>query len=107
MLAMARFFTNQPFFRFAAVSTNSTKYPNENELMAYVVMCLKMRLLELLNRTSATSVALIFESSDRADDLLIEHFGTLEFERAEIRFLLNTALCKKAPVMLPWKLRIS
>jgi hypothetical protein len=80
MLAMARFFRSQPFFRFAVVSTNATKYPDENELMAYVSMCLKMRILEILNRTSATSVALVFESSDRADDLLIEHFGALELE---------------------------
>ena len=50
MLAMARFFRTNPFFRFAVVSTNATKYPDENELMAYVAMCLKQRILEILNR---------------------------------------------------------
>jgi hypothetical protein len=78
MAAMNRFFRTQPFFRFAALGTLATKHPRDRELMAWVIDVLKQRrLLEIVNRTPARSVALIFETSQRSDKLLMEYFGQL------------------------------
>src|SRR5215472_11279317 len=63
--AMNRFFANQPFFRFAAIATNVTQYPTEAELMHWVMHVLKQRIIEVISRTPALSVALVFEASDR------------------------------------------
>jgi hypothetical protein len=78
--AMGRFFANQPFFRFAAVSSLSTEYPRDRELMAWVMLVLKVRIAEILSRTPARSVALVFEASQRADPLVMQFFGALELE---------------------------
>jgi hypothetical protein len=78
LTAMNRFFANQPFFRFAAIATNATQYPTEAELMSWVMQVLKQRIVEVINRTPARSVAVIFEASDRANKLVAEHFGLLE-----------------------------
>jgi hypothetical protein len=80
MAAMGRFFARQPFYRFAAVATLTTEYPREQELMAWVMPVLKVRIAEILSRTPARSVALVFEASQRADPLLIQFFGALELE---------------------------
>jgi hypothetical protein len=80
MAAMGRFFANQPFYRFAAVATLKTEYPRERELMAWVMLVLKVRIAEILSRTPARSVALVFEASQRADPLVIQFFGTLELK---------------------------
>jgi hypothetical protein len=39
---------------------------------------LKQRIVEVINRTPARSVAVIFEASDLANKLVVEHFGSLE-----------------------------
>jgi hypothetical protein len=78
--AMGRFFANQPFFRFAAVATVNTEYPRDRELMAWVMIVLKVRIAEILSRTPARSVALVFEASQRADPLVMQFFGALELE---------------------------
>src|SRR5262249_10583177 len=44
--AMGRFFADQPFFRFAAVATVNTEYPRNQELMAWVMVVLKVRIAE-------------------------------------------------------------
>jgi hypothetical protein len=75
---MGRFFANQPFFRFAAVASLRTEYPRERELMARVMLVLKVRIAEILSRTPAGSVALVFEASQRADPLVMQFFGGLE-----------------------------
>jgi hypothetical protein len=80
MAAMSRFFANQPFFRFAAVATINTDYPRDQELMAWVMLVLKVRIAEILSRTPARSVALVFEASQRADPLVMQFFGALELE---------------------------
>ena len=77
---MSRFFANQPFFRFAAVATLTTDYPRDQELMAWVMSVLKVRIVEILSRSQARSVALVFEASQRADPLVMEYFGALELE---------------------------
>ena len=41
---------------------------------------LKVRIAEILSRTPARSVALVFEASQRADPLLSEFLGALELE---------------------------
>ena len=78
--AMSRFFANQPFFRFAAVATLTTEYPRDQELMAWVMSVLKVRIAEILSRSQARSVALVFEASQRADPLVMKYFGALELE---------------------------
>jgi hypothetical protein len=78
MAAMGRFFANQPFFRFAVVATLNTEYPGDQELMAWVLIALKVRIAEILSRTQARSVALVFEASQRADPLVMQFFGALE-----------------------------
>jgi hypothetical protein len=78
--AMGRFFANHPFFRFGAVATVNTEYPSEQELMAWVMVVLKVRIAEILSRTPARSVALVFEASQRADPLVMQFFGALELE---------------------------
>jgi hypothetical protein len=79
--AMGRFFANQPFFRFAAVATIDTAYPRDRELMSWVMVVLKVRIAEILSRTPARSVALVFEASQRADPLVMQFFGALEHGR--------------------------
>jgi hypothetical protein len=74
------FFADQPFYGFAAVATLKTEYPRDRELMAWVMLVLKVRIAEILSRTPVRSVALVFEASQRADPLLIEFFGALELE---------------------------
>jgi hypothetical protein len=95
MAAMCRFFVGQPFFRFAAVSTLNTEYPREHELMAWLMSVLKVRIVEILNRTPASSVALIFESSERADPLLMEYFGALELEENGTKVPVEHCLMRK------------
>jgi hypothetical protein len=80
MAAMGRFFATQPFYRFAAVATLKTEYPREQELMAWVMLVLKVRIAEILSRTPARSIALVFEASQRADPLLMQFFGALELQ---------------------------
>lgn len=95
MAAMSRFFAGQPFLRFAAVSTLNTEYPREQELMAWLMSVLKVRIVEILNRTPASPVALIFESSERADPLLMEYFGALELEENGTRVPVEHCLMRK------------
>lgn len=81
MTAMNRFFAEQPFHRFAALGTRATTHPSDRELMAWVIDMLKQkRLLQIISRTAARSVAVIFEASDRADDLLAEYFGEFRLQ---------------------------
>lgn len=78
--AMGRLFANQPFFRFAAVVTLKTEYPGDRELMAWVMPVLQVRIVEMLRRSPARSVALVFEASQRADPLVMQFFGALDLE---------------------------
>jgi hypothetical protein len=96
MAAMGRFFADQPFFRFAAVWTSDTEYPREHQLMAGLISVLKVRIIDILRRTPANSVALVFESSDRADSLLMEHFGTLELEENGMEISVERCLMLKS-----------
>ena len=48
--------------------------------MTWVMLVLKVRIAEILSRTPARSVALVFEASQRADPLLSEFLGALELE---------------------------
>ena len=78
MAAMGRLFATQPFFRFGVVATSNTEYPRRRQLMAWVMPALKVRIAEILSRTQARSVALVFEASQRADHLIMHYFGALE-----------------------------
>jgi hypothetical protein len=93
---MGRFFANQPFFRFAAVATLNTEYPRERELMAWVMLVLKVRIAEILSRTPARSVALVFEASQRADPLVMQFFGALELQEDGQRIPVEHCLLAKS-----------
>ena len=96
LAAMRRFFANQPFFRLAAVATRMTEYPSDQELMACVMQVLKVRIVEILKRTPARSVALVFEASDRADPLVIQFFRALELEEAGQKIPIKHCLLAKS-----------
>jgi hypothetical protein len=93
--AMGRFFARQPFFRFAAVSTVNTEYLRDHEPMSCLLSALKARIANIFSRTTANSVALIFESSNRADGLLKKYFGALELERDGQRIPVEHCLMSK------------
>jgi len=72
--AVARFFREQPFARFAAIISTDTVLAGELGPVVTIAKALQMRIVEIARWTIFDSVAVIFESSQRADRLIEEAF---------------------------------
>jgi len=80
MQRVADFFHRQRFARLGAIVSKETKYEGEFRNPDIVSAVLKGRILEILKWTTASSVAVIFEASDRANRTIVEAFGEMRIE---------------------------
>ena len=74
------FFREHRFVRLAVTATVKTALPDHLVVMQPVIMTLKKYMADLAAQSGCSSVAVVFESSERANDALIEHFGNLVVE---------------------------
>lgn len=72
--AVAAFFKQPTFMRFAAVASTTTQLPAEIELIDVVLHILGRRIQELAERVPLSSAAVIFEHSQRAKNLIERYF---------------------------------
>jgi len=79
LAAVSQFFMSPAFARFGAAATNKTNFAVDMHAMAAVMGMLKQHIARLVSRLPCTTVALIFESSERCDPLVRRYFGELGF----------------------------
>jgi Protein of unknown function (DUF3800) len=77
LAAVSQLFTSPAFARFAVAATNKTNFAVDMHAMAAVMGTLKQHIARLVSRLPCSTVALIFESSERGDPLVRQHFGEL------------------------------
>jgi len=77
LAAVSQFFTSPAFARFAVAATNKTNFAVDMHAMAVVMGTLKQHLARLVAVLPCSTVALIFESSERGDPLVRRYFGEL------------------------------
>jgi hypothetical protein len=75
------FFREHRFVRLAVTATVKTTYSDHLALMQPVILVLKKQMAEIAALSDCGSVAVVFESSSRANDALMQHFGNLVVER--------------------------
>ena len=80
MQSVADFFHRQRFARIGAIVSKESKYDGAYQHADIVAAVLKGRILEILKWTLASSVAVIFEASDRANRTIVEAFGEMRLE---------------------------
>jgi Protein of unknown function (DUF3800) len=73
-------FFRQPFWRFGAIFTEKTKLADLS-LLQSMRMVLEKRLQQIVEGTLCKEVKVIFESSERADKLIVAAFQNLNFHR--------------------------
>jgi hypothetical protein len=78
---LSDFFREHRFVRLAVTTTIKTSLPDHLVLMQPVILTLKKYMADLAARSGCGSVAVVFESSERANDAVIQHFGNLLVER--------------------------
>ncbi|HVC54215.1 MAG TPA: hypothetical protein VND87_19520 [Stellaceae bacterium] len=78
---LGEFFRQHLFVRLAVTATVKTSLPDHLVLMEPVILKLKSYIVDIAACSDCSSVAVVFESSERADDALIEYFGNLAVER--------------------------
>lgn len=78
--AVAEFFRLPRFFRLGAVATRNMTLPLSLHSAKPVIEILKKNVAAAVSRSSCSSVALVFEQSQRGDPLLYQQFGTLDLE---------------------------
>ena len=76
--ALRVFFRSRGFARVAAAATTNTKFLVDMHTMSPVLGMLKEQIARVVELTPCTTVALIFESSQRGDPPLMQHFGELD-----------------------------
>jgi hypothetical protein len=81
--ALARFFLDPSFARISAASTRRTPYPANMHPAVPVMGTLEQQINSLASVIPCESVALIVESSHRADPILMRHFGELRSEAVQ------------------------
>ena len=77
---VAELFHAQPFARFGAIISFKTALADELAPVPTIAKVLQERIRELASRTSFTSIAIIFESSQRADRLIEAAFQDFGLE---------------------------
>jgi hypothetical protein len=83
--AVAKFFCDQPFFRFGAIFTTETKVASEISLMRAMKVVLEGRISDIVQRTLCREIKVIFESSNRTNKLIEEAFQDIKFYRGSKR----------------------
>ncbi len=78
---LSDFFREHLFVRLAVTATVKTSVPDHLVVMQPVILTLKKYMADIAALSACGSVAVVFESSARADDALIRHFGNLLVER--------------------------
>jgi hypothetical protein len=78
---MGDFFRRPDFLRLAVTAYATTTLPSTMAIMTPVVEVLKKQMLDYAQASSCDSVAVVFESSERADAALVDQFGNLEVLR--------------------------
>jgi hypothetical protein len=76
--AVSRFFARPSIARVAVAATAQTKFHVDMHTVAPVLGMLKAQIARVAARVPCTALALIFESSQRGDPLIMEHFGELQ-----------------------------
>jgi hypothetical protein len=75
ILTVAEFFQTQPFFRLGTIISFKTAIADElGRVSTNFAKVLQERIREIASRTAFNSLAVIFESSQRADRLVEEAF---------------------------------
>ena len=77
LAAVSQFFESPAFARFGVAATNKTNFAVDMHAMAAVMGMLKQHIARLVSRVPCSTVALIFESSERGDPLVRQYFGEL------------------------------
>lgn len=80
ILEVAEFFRRGRFARLGAIVSVDTAFADELSAIRTVAMVLNKRIAEIASRTRFRSIAVIFESSERADPLIEEAFQDIAFE---------------------------
>jgi hypothetical protein len=78
---LSQFFKSPAFARFGVAATKKTNFAVDMHAMAAVMGMLKQHIARIVERLPCSTVALIFESSQRGDPLVQQHFvglGLLE-----------------------------
>jgi hypothetical protein len=78
--ALADFFRDRTFVRFAVTSTNLMECPPDLHTAKPLIEVLKKQIVDIASHSPFRSLAVVFESSQRADPLIEELFGVLELE---------------------------
>jgi hypothetical protein len=78
---VARFFREQPFWRFAAVFTNETIMAEKLTQLGTMRGVLEKRINEIVGKTRCNEVRVVFESSQRANRLIESTFQSFDFRR--------------------------
>jgi hypothetical protein len=79
-VALADFFRDRTFVRFAVTSTNTIKCPPDIHTAKPLIEVLKKQIVHIASHSPFRSLAVVFESSQRADPLIEELFGSLELQ---------------------------
>lgn len=78
--ALSRFFLDPSFARIAAASTSKAPFPADMHPAVPVMGMLEQQINSLASLLPCDSVAIIVESSQRADPIMKQHFGELKSE---------------------------
>lgn len=89
------FFREHLFARLAVTATVKTSLPDHLVLMQPVILTLKKYMADIAARSDCGSVAVVFESSERADGALTQHFGSLVVERDGLNIPVEHCLMQK------------
>jgi hypothetical protein len=95
------------FFRFAVAATNKTNFVVDMHAMTPVMGMLKENIFRLVSSLPCSTVALIFESSERGDPLVRKYFGELELLENERSAPTQHCFMPKSAESRDWSLRIS
>jgi hypothetical protein len=82
---VATFFRVQPFARFGAIISVNTKLAEEMSLMRTMKEVIQLRIHEIVQHTLCKEVIVIFESSQRADEIINDAFQDFAVYRGEKR----------------------
>lgn len=75
-----RFFRSQPFARFGATISTDTKLTDEMGAVPTIATVLQRRIIDIAKWTPFSEIHVIFESSDRADELIKNAFQNFNIE---------------------------
>jgi hypothetical protein len=78
---MRQFFASPAFARFAVAATSKTNFAVDMHAMAAVMGMLKEYIARVVPLVPCSTVALIFEASQRGDPLVRRHFGEFELQK--------------------------